>query len=112
MLVHPTRHVRSSAVGGSGFYRLRHLFNALSDPSGAAAAAHAVRCPGRFDQLRVSREVAEHSLNKPMHDARPILGILAGFVDHKRLQYDVRTIFDPEFGMLRVSRGDYESTSQ
>ena len=25
---------------------------------------------------------------------------------------DVRTIFDSEFGMLRVSRGDYESTSQ
>ena len=47
-----------------------------------------------------------------MHDVTHVLGILAGFVDHKRLQYDVRTIFDPEFGMLRVSRGDYESTSQ
>ena len=43
-----------------------------------------------------------------MHDVTHILGILAGLRTAKRLQYDVRTTFDSEFGMLRVSRGDYE----
>ena len=53
-----------------------------------------------------------HSLNKPMHDATHILGILAGLRTAKRLQYDVRTISDSEFGMLRVSRENYEITLQ